>query len=74
MEEPTNWWSINHKPACRLVVCQLSVLQLKKTSLEADQKEERRCESLHLYYEITINDKILMRFYYILKTKHFTLH
>lgn len=58
-----------------LVVCQSSVAEADKTSLEADQKEEMRCESLHLYYEIKDeNDKIPLRFYYILKTYilHFT--
>lgn len=36
-----------------LLFGRLPVLQLIKTSREADQEEEKRCESLHLYYEIT---------------------
>lgn len=64
-------------PACCLVVCQLSVLQLIKTSREADQEERRHVVNLYIYI-MKSQDKLLkipLRFYYILKkTTHFTLH
>lgn len=46
-----------------------------ETSLEADQKEEMRCESLHLYYEIKDeNDKNPTEVLLHIKNVHFTLH